>query len=88
MGREVKRVLLLVVGVLLVLFFFVFKSWQRVFAVGSLAFSGLLLLGGMSLLGDGVEFRQHRHRAVVSGPGLGLQYRCSTRCGTATRRGK
>jgi predicted RND superfamily exporter protein len=52
MVREVQRVLLPALAVLFVLFFFVFKNWrERVFAVGSLMFSGLILLGGMSLLG-------------------------------------
>jgi predicted exporter len=73
MGREVKRVLLPAVGVLLVLFFFVFKNWrERAFAVGSLAFSGLLLLGGMSLLG--MEWNFVNIATVPLCLGLGLDF--------------
>lgn len=51
MAREVKRVLLPAAGVLLVLFFFVFISWrERLIALGSLTFSGLILLAAMSAL--------------------------------------
>jgi len=52
MNREVLRVLLPAGLVLFVMFFFVFKGWhERVVAVGSIAFSGLILIAGMRLLG-------------------------------------
>ena len=51
MNREVLRVLLPAGVVLTVMFFFVFRGWrERVVAVGSIAFSGLILLAGMRLL--------------------------------------
>lgn len=51
MSREVMRVLLPAASVLFVMFFFVFKGWhERAVAVGSIAFSGLILIAGMRLL--------------------------------------
>ena len=51
MAREVQRVLLPAAGVLLILFFFVFRTWrERLIALGSLGFSGLILLAAMSAM--------------------------------------
>ena len=73
MAREVQRVLLPALAVLLVLFFFVFKTWrERVFAIGSLAFSGLILLGGMSLIG--MEWNFVNIATIPLCLGLGLDF--------------
>jgi len=73
MAREVQRVLLPALAVLLVLFFFVFKTWrERCFAIGSLAFSGLILLGGMSLLG--MEWNFVNIATIPLCLGLGLDF--------------
>lgn len=73
MAREVKRVLLPAAGVLLVLFFFVFRNWrERLIALGSLAFSGLILLAGMSALG--MEWNFVNIATVPLCLGLGLDF--------------
>jgi predicted exporter len=73
MAREVQRVLVPALAVLGVLFFFVFRSWrERAFAVASLGFSGLVLLGGMSLLG--MEWNFVNIGALPLCLGLGLDF--------------
>lgn len=73
MAREVKRVLLPAAGVLLVLFFFVFHNWrERLIALGSLAFSGLILLAGMSAMG--MEWNFVNIATVPLCLGLGLDF--------------
>ncbi len=73
MNREVLRVLLPAGIVLFVMFFFVFKGWhERAVAVGSIAFSGLILLAGMRLLN--MEWNFVNIGTVPLCLGLGLDF--------------
>ena len=73
MHREVIRVLLPAAALLFVMFFFVFKGWhERVVAVGSIAFSGLILIAGMRLLN--VEWNFVNIGTVPLCLGLGLDF--------------
>jgi CubicO group peptidase (beta-lactamase class C family)/predicted exporter len=68
---EIKRVLLPALAVLGVLFFLVFRNArERLVAVGSLAFSGLLLLGVMSATGLAWNFVNIGTVPLVLGLGL------------------
>lgn len=68
---EVLRVLLPAVGVLSCLLFLVFKSRrERLMAVASLTFSGLVLLGGMSAVGLSWNFVSIGAVPLVLGLGL------------------
>ncbi|MCX6876886.1 MAG: MMPL family transporter [Verrucomicrobia bacterium] len=70
---EVKRVLLPAAAVLGLLFFLVFRNArERLVAVGSLAFSGLLLLGAMSA--TGMTWNFVNIGAVPLSLGLGLDF--------------
>lgn len=70
---EVKRVLLPALAVLASLLFVVFRTArERLVAVGSLAFSGLMLLGSMSALGMSWNFVNIG--AVPLALGLGLDF--------------
>jgi predicted exporter len=72
-GSEARRILLPAAAVLGVLFFLVFRSArERLVAVGSLAFSGLLLLGTMSATGIAWNFVSIG--AVPLTLGLGLDF--------------
>lgn len=71
--NEVKRVLLPALAVLTGLLFFVFRNMrERLVAVGSLAFSGLLLLGAMSA--SGIAWNFVNIGAVPLILGLGLDF--------------
>ena len=73
MNREVLRVLLPAASVLFIMFFFVFKGWhERVVAVGSIAFSGLILLAGMRLIS--MEWNFVNIGTVPLCLGLGLDF--------------
>lgn len=73
LGNEVKRILLPAAAVMLALLFLVFKNMrERMMAVGSLAFSGLLLLGVMSA--TGMTWNFVNIGAVPMALGLGLDF--------------
>jgi predicted exporter len=73
LSSEVKRVLLPAAAVLAILFFFVFRNArERLVAVGSLAFSALLLTGVMSV--TGMTWNFVNIGAVPLSLGLGLDF--------------